>query len=42
MGLATKKKNFFHALKKIPLKNVATKLEGGGGGYGLSAASLID
>ena len=31
-GLATKKKkHFFWSSKKIPRKNVATKLEGGGG-----------
>ena len=30
-GLATKKKDFFEALKKFP-NNVATKLQGKGGG----------
>ena len=31
-----RKNNFFKAEIKIPLKNVATRLEVGGGGYGLS------
>ena len=35
-GLATKKKNFFEALKEIAPKNGTTKLEGGRGGNGLS------
>ena len=34
-GAAIKKENFFEALKKIPQKNVATKLERGGGRSGL-------
>ena len=34
VALATKKNNFFEALKKFPQKKGATKLEGGGGHSG--------
>ena len=38
--IATKKKDFFKALKKIPQKNVATKIERGGVGKALVAGPL--
>ena len=38
--IATKKKDFLKALKKIPQKNVATKIERGGVGKALVAGPL--